>query len=102
MKLNDLFTENLKEAENGNHLAWVDLGGAYLYGMGCEQDIEKALECFRKGAEAGDMHACYAIYDTWGSGVSLITEDEAMEMCRRAASLGHEKAAFILKVNQHD
>ena len=95
--LRDLFDENLKEAKNDNPRAWVDLGYAYLYGMGVEADMEKALECFRKGAEAGDMRACYAIYDTWGNGVSLIAEEEAMEMCRLAASLGHEKAAFVLK-----
>ena len=63
------------------------------------KDMDTALECFRKGAEAGDMRACYAIYETWSNGVSLVSEDEAMKMCRLAASRGHEKAAFMLKKN---
>ena len=90
--LSELFAKNSNEAENGNGQAWVDVGYAYLYGMGCEQNIEKALDCFRKGAEEGDKRACYAIYDTWDSGVSLVAEDEAMEMFRRAASLRHKEA----------
>ena len=97
--LTDLFAENLKEAEAGNLCAWADVGYAYLYGMGTDQDIDKALGCFRKGAEAGDARACYAIYETWSDGVSLVSEDEAMKMCRRAASRGHKKAAFALEQN---
>jgi len=77
---------------------WTDKGYSHLYGMGTERNAEKALECFRKGAEAGDMWACWAIYeDMRGSGVSLVSDDEAMEMCKRAAALGHKKAAMILK-----
>ena len=77
---------------------WTDKGYIYLYGMGTERNAEEALQCFRKGADAGDMLACWAIYeDMYGSGVSLVSDDEAMEMCRRAAALGHEKAAMILK-----
>jgi len=80
---------------------FTDLGYIHLYGMGTERNAEKALECFRKGATAGDMQACWAIYDDmYGAGVSLVTTDEAMEMCRQAAALGHERAAVILKTRE--
>ena len=79
---------------------WADVGYTHLYEMGTERNTDKALECFRKGTKAGDMQACFAIYETWGDGVSLISEDEAMEMLKKAASLGHEKAAYLLKQNE--
>jgi TPR repeat protein len=78
---------------------WVDKGYTHLYGMGAKRNTEKALECFRKGAEAGDMFACWAIYETWSNGVSLISDEDARDMCKRAAELGHEKAAVIMRIS---
>ena len=92
-KLTDLFTDTQREAEAGDPAAWAKLGDAYLYGMGVEYDSEKALECYRKGADAGDMFACYAIFELNSNGVSLVGDDEAKEMCIKAAKLGHGKAA---------
>ena len=93
----------LKATKAGDIKAWAELGYDYLYGIGTERDAEKALECFRKGAEAGDMYACFAIYDDmYGSGVSLVTTEEAMDMCIRAALLGYGKAAMWLTTDMFD
>jgi len=80
---------------------WADLGYTHLYGMGTERNAEKALECFRKGVETEDMYACWAIFeDMHGSGVSLVSDNEAWDMCKRAAALGHEKAAMLLQMKE--
>jgi len=65
--------------------------------LGCEYDSEKALECYRKGAELHDKNACFGIYEMNSNGVSLVPNDEAKAMLTRAAELGHGKAEFILR-----
>ena len=96
--LTELFEENKKKAEvYKSPEAWTDLGHAYLYGMGTGQDIEKALDCFRRAAGSYEPRACYAIYEMWTSGVSLILFEEAIENCFRAARQGHEKAAVMVE-----
>gem|GEM_PF-825723 len=95
--LTELFEENKRKAESHDIEAWADLGYAYLHGMGTAQDIEKAVECFRKGAGNYEPRACYAIYETWANGVSLILFEEAIEDCFRAARQGHEKAAVAIE-----
>jgi TPR repeat protein len=96
-KLTELYAELERNAEAGDITAWADMGDALLYGMGCEQDVEKALEYFRKGAELGDKQACFAIYDMSSNGVSLVGDDEADAMLQKAAELGHGKAEFLRK-----
>jgi len=96
-RFDDLHADALQRAEAGDAAAWADLGYSYLHGLGCEYDSEKALECYRKGAELHDMKACYGIYEMNSNGVSLVPDDEAKAMLERAAELGHEKAAFILR-----
>ena len=94
-KLTDLFADTMREAEAGDPAAWRKLGDAFLYGMGVEYDSEKALACYRKGADAGDMFACYAIFELNSNGVSLVGDSEAKEMCIKAAKLGHGKAEMF-------
>ena len=100
-KLTDLYAETLREAEAGDPTAWADLGDALLYGMGVEQDQEKALDCFRKGAELDDMHACFAIYEFWTNFSPRDKEEkeaadkERADMLIKAAALGHVKAAAL-------
>ena len=96
-RFDDLYAEALQRAEAGDAAAWADLGYSYLHGLGCEYDSEKALECYRKGAELGDMKACYAIWEMNSNGLSLVPDDEAKAMLTQAAELGHGKAAFILR-----
>ena len=92
-----LHTDALQRAEAGDVAAWADLGYIYLHGLGCEYDSEKALDCYRRGAEMGDMKACFGIYEMNSNGVSLVPDDEARAMLERAAELGHGKAQFILR-----
>ena len=82
---------------------WADLGYNHLYGMGCEQNFDTALECFRKGAEENDPHACWGIVELYDS---CLPKDgqakqealkEAAKMLEQAAMLGHGKAAVRIK-----
>jgi hypothetical protein len=93
----ELHADALKRTENGDATAWTDLGYSYLYGLGCEQNAEKALKSYRKGAELSDKNACFAIYEMYGNGVSFVNDDEAQNMLGRAAELGHGKARFIMQ-----
>jgi TPR repeat protein len=77
---------------------FANQGYEYLYGG----DFDKALECFRKGAEENDAESCWGIVELYESGkpkdqkARKEAEAEAIEMCIRAASLGHAKAEYKL------
>ena len=96
-RFDDLHIQALQRAKTGDVIAWADLGYGYLHGLGCEYDSGKALECYRKGAELGDMKACYAIWEMNSNGISLVPDDEAIAMLKQAAELGHGKAATLLE-----
>ena len=78
---------------------WADEGYVYLY----DGDFDKALECFRKGAEDKDTAACFGIVELYDNckpkdpaeREKAIKEAEAM--LTEAARLGHEKAELRTK-----
>ena len=79
---------------------WADLGYEHLY----NGDFDKALDCFRKGAEENDMYACWGIVELYDSVKpkdpveKAEAEKEQVDMCVKAAALGHEKAKWRLSV----
>lgn len=46
-----------QSAEGGNIRAWTSLGILYMEGWHVAQDIKKALSCFERANDAGDMKA---------------------------------------------
>ena len=75
----------LQAAEQGHARAQAQLGKAFFYGSGVEQDYQKAAKWYRKAAEQGDMEAEYRLclcYIT-GTGVEK-DEEEAEKWCSRA------------------
>ncbi len=52
----------VKKAEKGDATAQYDLGEAYYRGNGVEQDYDKALEWYRKGAAKGNGNFLHRLY----------------------------------------
>lgn len=48
--LENAFEYFRKAAELGERKAYSDLGDCYLYGWGCDQDFQKAMECYKKAS----------------------------------------------------
>ena len=48
--LGEAFEYFRKASELGEKKAFSDLGDCFLYGWGCEQDFQKALECYKKAS----------------------------------------------------
>ena len=72
-------------AENGNSVAWQNLGLHYETGNGCPQDYNEAEKCFRKSIEMGHEDTCQHL-------ASLLYDhqkyDEAFVFANRAAKHG--------------
>jgi TPR repeat protein len=61
---NDLlkaFVEFTKSAELKNKEAMIQLGHMYEHGIGCEKDINKANEWYKKSADSGSAHGMYKV-----------------------------------------
>ena len=48
--LGEAFEYFRKASELGEKKAFSDLGDCFLYGWGCEQDFQKARECYKKAS----------------------------------------------------
>ena len=48
--LEDAFDYFRKVAELGERKVFSDLGDCFLYGLGCDQDFQKARECYKKAS----------------------------------------------------
>lgn len=83
-----------KAYELGSQRAFSLLGACYEYGTGCEPDIGKAMELFRKGAEMGDglsQISLAEIYDEGRGGVE-VDQKEALRWYREASKNGIDEA----------
>lgn len=74
------------------------LGQCYQYGMGTEQNDDRAVTYYRRAASAGHAHAHYTLGALYYIGDGAVEEDEA-EAVRHfaiAAELGHPAAMYML------
>ena len=78
---------------------FVNLGACYLQGLGCQQDMAMAFQCYRSAAEAGHPEAMdnlSAMYQ-FGHGVEKNTELSLFWGMRGRAVRGDEAAAKWLR-----
>lgn len=73
---------------NGDGL-WT-LALAYEHGRGVEQDVDKAIECYRKGAELGHAPSQHSLACYYFRGDVLEEDQEkAFALCMKAAEQGY-------------
>ncbi|PHJ20637.1 sel1 repeat domain-containing protein [Cystoisospora suis] len=87
-----------RAAEQGSATGLNNLASMFYHGRGCQQDLEKAAELFKKAASKGNVNACYnlGVCYEFGRGVTSEDSDKALQLYRRAAQAGHVKAAGAL------
>jgi len=93
-----------EEAAKRGHLeAFNNLGVLYKDGLGVVQDDDKCFICFNRAAEGDLAQGLYNLGLLYDQGVGCETDnDKALDLCRKAAYKGHEKAKEIIKGLQED
>ena len=93
-----------EEAAKRGHLeAFNNLGVLYKDGHGVEQNDKRAFICFSRAAEGGLKEGLYNLGLLYDQGLGCEEDhDKALDLCRKAAYLGHEKAKEIIKSLQED
>jgi len=88
-----IFFENA--ASTGHGEACFSMGLCLSLGQGTEKDENRAVACYKKAAEAGNANGMFnlGLYAFYGQGGFEKDLDYAEELFKKAAELGHEKAA---------
>ena len=82
-----------RAANQGEPTAQFQMGYAYEYADGVEQDIPKALYWYQKSADQDYPQALYRLGVLYQIGKFVPKNDEkGMELIRKAADLGYEEA----------
>jgi len=90
-------------AKRGHPEAFNNLGVLYKDGHGVSQDEKRAFICFSRSADAGLKEGIYNLGLMYDQGLGCEEDhDKALDLCRKAAYLGHEKAKEIIKSLQED
>ena len=90
-------------AKRGHPEAFNNLGVLYKDGHGVPQDDKRAFICFSRLADAGLKEGIYNLGLMYDQGLGCEEDhDKALDLCRKAAYKGHEKAKEIIKSLQED
>ena len=75
-----------------------NLGSCYYLGKGIERNLETAISCYRRAANAGHLTATTILGDCYGYGVVVDRDlEEAVKLYRQAAEEGIEEAKAALE-----
>lgn len=90
-------------AKRGHPEAFNNLGVLYKDGHGVPHDDKRAFICFSRSADAGLKEGIYNLGLMYDQGLGCEeNHDKALDLCRKAAYQGHEKAKEIIKSLQED
>lgn len=90
-------------AKRGHLESFNNLGALYKEGHGVDIDEAKTFICFSRAAEGGLAQGLYNLGMLYDQGFGCEQDhDEALDLCRKAAYKGHEKAKEIIKGLQED
>ena len=90
-------------AKRGHIQAFNNLGVLYKDGLGVKQDDNRCFICFVRASEGGLTQGHYNLGLLYDQGVGCEQDnDKALDLCRKAAYAGHEKAKEIIKALQED
>ncbi len=85
-------------AKRGHGEAFNNLGVLYKEGLGVEQNYHRAHVCFSRACEKDISTAYYNLGQLYDGGLGVeIDHEKALELCRKAAFGGHQKAKNIIK-----
>lgn len=90
-------------AKRGHVEAFNNLGVCYKEGIGVEQNYQRAFVCFSRASEKGLAVAQYNLGQLYDGGLGVEEDhDKALELCRKAAYGGHQKAKDIIAKLQQE
>ncbi len=90
-------------AKRGHIEAFNNLGVCYKEGLGVERDYARAFVCFSRASEQNLAVAQYNLGQLYDAGLGVEEDhDKALELCRKAAYGGHQKAKDIIAKLQQD
>ncbi len=90
-------------AKRGHLESFNNLGALYKEGHGVVQDDARTFICFSRAAEGGLAQGLYNLGLLYDQGIGCEKDaDKALELCRKAAYKGHEKAKQIIRGLQDD
>lgn len=90
--LDSAFRKISEAAELGHRGAVGQLAMMYIFGQGCDPDIEYGIELLDRSVQLGNIYSCYAFSVLYDRGIEAVTSEKAEEMCRIAASAGLPEA----------
>jgi len=93
-----------EEAASRGHLeSFNNLGALYKNGDGVPKDEARCFICFSRAAEGGLAQGLYNLGLLYDQGIGCEEDhDKALDLCRKAAYKGHQKAKDIIKGLQED
>ena len=90
-------------AKRGSAESFNNLGALYKEGHGVPQDNDRCFLCFSRAADAGLAEGLYNLGLLYDQGIGCeLDNDKALDLCRKAAYKGHEKAKEIIRNLQED
>jgi len=90
-------------AKRGHLESFNNLGVLYKEGHGVHKDEARTFICFSKAAEGGLAEGLYNLGQLYDQGLGCEQDhDKALDLCRKAAYQGHQKAKDIIKGLQED
>ena len=90
-------------AKRGHAQAFNNLGALYKEGHGVSKDNQRAFICFERAAEHELAEGFYNLGLMYDQGMGVEEDhDQALDLCRKAAYAGHEKAKLIIAGLQED
>jgi TPR repeat protein len=85
-------------AKRGHLESFNNLGVLYKDGHGVTQDRDRCFLCFSRAADGGLAQGLYNLGQLYDQGYGCEQDhDKALDLCRKAAYKGHEKAKEIIK-----
>jgi TPR repeat protein len=90
-------------AKRGHAEAFNNLGALYKEGHGVNKDYQRAFICFSRAAEKELAEGYYNLGLMYDQGMGVEEDhDIALDLCRKAAYAGHDKAKQIIADLQED
>jgi TPR repeat protein len=71
--------------ENGDIMAFNNMGEMFFLGLGVEQDFDKAMACFKSAADKGSEYAFFSMGVLHRHGIGIKKNEREAEECTRNA-----------------